>query len=273
MKTKKTKEIEETLIINVSKEMIEHILPSNIKESDAISNESKKVLATIMNYFLVLSQQAKEGYIYLTNSKLRKSLNMSQTNMMNALQELQVLNLIKREAGKKREQGQKAQASRYTVLWNNLNKPLKKSSFEDLFSQFLEPTKDISGTVVVDADVVSVIDAVSDTVTDTASVSDTVLVSDTVSAKVVNSEELNNCSKVIQPLPEFNKGKSTFFEQFKERIETELHGKTASEVDDSYYTLLSDLRGQRAVIGNTTFNRTLSYLRKRKEELYALIET
>lgn len=142
-------------IIKITKERMEQILPSNIKETDVLSDNAKKVLATIMNYFLVLDKPKELGYVFLTNVMLRTSAGIKQNNMMNALQELIDSDLIYRKAGKKRTEGEQSVASRYIVRWNNLTKPLKKNAktFEELFKDFIKPsetTVDTEGTVVLD---------------------------------------------------------------------------------------------------------------------------
>lgn len=156
-------------IIKISDERMEQILPSNIKETDVLSDNAKKVLATIMNYFLVLDKPKELGYVFLTNVMLRTSAGIKQNNMMNALQELIDSDLIYRKAGKKRTEGEQSVASRYIVRWNNLTKPLKKNAktFEELFKDFIKPsetTVDTEGTVVLD--IVSDIDIESGKETD-----------------------------------------------------------------------------------------------------------
>lgn len=144
--------------IVITEERMNYILPQNIKDTDVISTNAKKVLATIMNYHLVLDKVKTQGYVNLSNQLLRQSSRIKQNDMMSAIQELTDYNLIEREVGKVWTEGQPHIASKYTVIWNNLQQPLKKKSFEDLFSQFLKPSGTPMGTIVLDTVSVSVLD-------------------------------------------------------------------------------------------------------------------
>lgn len=166
--------------IVITDERIDYILPQNIKESDVISENAKKVLATIMNYYLVLDKVKQQGYVHLSNQLLRQSVKIKQNDMMTAIQELIDYDLIEREVGKIWTEGQPHMASKYTVKWNNLQKPLKKKTFEELFQDFLKPSETPMGTIVLDS--VSVLGTVLD--------SEKVLVKDEVKEKVLEEEKV-----------------------------------------------------------------------------------
>ena len=98
--------------IVITDERIDYILPQNIKESDVISENAKKVLATIMNYYLVLDKVKQQGYVHLSNQLLRQSVKIKQNDMMTAIQELIDYDLIEREVGKIWTEGQPHMASK-----------------------------------------------------------------------------------------------------------------------------------------------------------------
>ena len=162
--------------IRINEERQNQILPNNIKDSDVLSDNAKKVLATIMNYFLVLEDAKTNGYVYLNNTTLRQSVGIRMNDLLTSLQELIETDLIVREVGRRRIEGEKSFASVYKVNWENLTKPIKKkSTFEELFSSFLKPSTTPLGTTV------TVTDTVSETVTEIDTISDTELETDSIS--------------------------------------------------------------------------------------------
>lgn len=159
--------------IRINEERQNQILPNNIKDSDVLSDNAKKVLATIMNYFLVLEDAKTNGYVYLNNPTLRQSVGIRMNDLLTSLQELIETDLIVREVGRRRIEGEKSFASVYKVNWENLTKQIKKkSTFEELFSGFLKPSTTPLGTTVTVSDTVSEIDTISDTELETDSISE-----------------------------------------------------------------------------------------------------
>ena len=124
------------MIVQISKERVEELLPQNIKDSDVISNYAKKVLAYLLNQWLVNKKARESGYVVASNYELSVGCKINGGTVMTAVQELIEHNLVLRKAGIKRTQGQTPQASEYTILLNNLRKPLVKNNFETLFGEF-----------------------------------------------------------------------------------------------------------------------------------------
>ena len=124
------------MIVQISKERVEELLPQNIKESDVISNYAKKVLTYLLNQWLVNKKARESGYVVASNYELSVGCKINGGTVMTAVQELIEHNLLLRKAGIKRTQGQTPQASEYTILFNNLRKPLVKNNFETLFGEF-----------------------------------------------------------------------------------------------------------------------------------------
>ena len=124
-------------VIKITDERIDAILPKSIKDSDVLNNNDKKVLGAILHYFLILDKAKENKYVILTNEDLRKTVCIRKSYVLSSVHNLIEMKLIKRECGKSRTKGEKPQASKYYVNWNNLKKPLKKLEFEDLFSDFI----------------------------------------------------------------------------------------------------------------------------------------
>ena len=149
--------------IRLTDERMAEVLPSEIKNTDVLSNNAKKTLAAIMNYFAILNIAKTSKYLVCPNSVLREAVGIRNNELINAVQELIECDLIERQVGHKRVEGEKAMASTYVVKWPNLVKPIKKrNTFEELFSEFLKSSETPLGTTDTDIDT----DAVSDTVTD-----------------------------------------------------------------------------------------------------------
>lgn len=145
--------------IRISDERMAEVLPSEIKNTDALSDNAKKTLATIMNYFAILDIAKSCKYLVCPNSVLREAVGIRNNDLINAVQELIECDLIEREVGHKRAEGEKAIASIYRVKWNNLVKPIKKkNTFEELFAEFLKSSETPLGTTDIDTDAVPDID-------------------------------------------------------------------------------------------------------------------
>ena len=67
------------------------------------------------------------------NNKLRELTQLGKSEMMTAIGWLDLFGLVDREAGKAWAKGTKRQASKYTIHFDKLIKPLKQKTFEELF--------------------------------------------------------------------------------------------------------------------------------------------
>lgn len=124
--------------IKVSKLEMETLLPSNIKDSELLQESSKKVLTVIINYIKLNEVARKNGFLAISNSKLRESAQISMEDMFRGITELQDFGLISRTKGSFRKEGEKPIASTYTVNWNKLSEPLKRPSAEDFIRSMME---------------------------------------------------------------------------------------------------------------------------------------
>ena len=205
--------------IRISEERQNQILPQNIKDTDVLSDNAKKTLATIMNYYLLLEEVKNNGYVFLNNETLRQSVGIRKNNVLSAVQELIECDLISREVGKRRTEGEPSTASVYRVMWQNLTKPLRKNTFEELFSEFLKPSGNPLGTAVTD----TVTGPVSGPVTDTETVEDTVTnsveISDIISTSVDDGKKRPKNHKELQ-------------DYFKQRMIDECDNKKIKTIDE-----------------------------------------
>ena len=133
--------------IHISVERMNTLLPTNIKETDVLSSNAKRVLATILNYYTLNDKVKNSGFLAISNKTLRDSVGIKTESMFEAIIELMDANLIERKAGQSRVEGRPALATEYKVNWNNLMKPLKKKDcFEDFFGQYLNTPETPMGT-------------------------------------------------------------------------------------------------------------------------------
>lgn len=157
--------------IVITKERMEEVLPQNIMESDVISDNAKKVLACLINYQFTHPIARQVGYVAISNPTLAKACTKGRDYCMAAVQELIEHNLIYRKAGQRRKKGENAKASEYTILFENLKKPLKKLSFEELYEQYVKSSKIPSGST--NTNTIANTDSESDTKSDSESESNT----------------------------------------------------------------------------------------------------
>lgn len=202
--------------IRISEERQNQILPQNIKDTDVLSDNAKKTLATIMNYYLLLEEVKNNGYVYLNNKTLGLSVGLRNSSMLSAVLELIEHNLITREVGKRRTEGEPSTASVYRVMWQNLTKPLRKNTFEELFSEFLKSSETPLG------------------IADTVTVSDTVSVSDTGPVEVSNTDSTS--VEVTRP-----KNQKELKEYFKNRMEILCKDKNVNELNEIQEVLKTEL--------------------------------
>lgn len=112
-------------------------LPSNIKETEVLRLESKKVLAALLE--LLLHSEARESrIIYAPNSRLRKLSGIDAKKLLPSIEQLLDYNLITRKVGKVRNKDEKGEASEYTINFMKLKEPLVEKTFDDLFSEFID---------------------------------------------------------------------------------------------------------------------------------------
>ena len=233
------------MIMKISKERVEQILPQNIKDSTLLTENAKNVLAALMHCLLVSKGAEESGFLIKGNKELRELLEMNRDYMMDALRELEEYDLIKRIQGKTRKQGEKAQASEYHFNWDNIfDKPLKKKTSEELFQKFRKSSGTPSGTTIT----------TTITTPTTTSITTSTKTSITTSTSTKTSTSNNN-----------------YFEEFTEDVDKGLVGENENELLEKRVELSNNLSRKRIEIGSSLYQRCTSYLNRKYEEAVASI--
>lgn len=133
-------------IIKITEERMSQILPKTVKDSDLTAN-AKRVLATIINYYLVNEKVRTTGFLAINNEDLRKSTGIGKDYLKTALQELIECKLVERKMGQKWKAGEKAMASEYRLNFENIRKPIKKPSSDDLLEMLFSTPSETPCTV------------------------------------------------------------------------------------------------------------------------------
>jgi hypothetical protein len=112
-------------------------LPPNIRDTEVLRYQSKKVLAALLE--LYLHSKAKETKLVIVGNKLlRKISGVKSNELMSSLYQLEDYGLVTRKVGKQREGGEESKASEYVIHFKNLKKTLKEKTFDELFADELE---------------------------------------------------------------------------------------------------------------------------------------
>lgn len=224
-------------------------LPSNVKESDVLRLESKKILAALLE--LLLHSEAKQsGVIYVGNSMLRKLSGVGSSNLLSGIGQLIDYELITRVKGSVRKvQTEKGQASEYRINFKKLKEPIVEKTFDDLFSQFCEEPqsleKPISTTI---------------TTTTTTSITTSNTISNSISTSTSNSIETSN---------ENTTSNSNYFDEFTEDVNKRLVGEDEDELLTKRVELSNKLSSKRVELGSRLYQRCTTYLNRKYEEAVA----
>lgn len=177
-------------IIKITQERMDQILPPTVKDSD-LSKNAKRVLATIINYHLVNDKVRISGFLAINNEDLRKSAGIGKEYLRAAVQELIECRLIERKVGQKWKAGEKSMASEYRLIIENLRKPIKKPTSDDLLNMLFSapseplctgnsPTNTTTNTITdTGPDTITYSDTNSETDTDSETTSETGTYSET----------------------------------------------------------------------------------------------
>ena len=198
-------------------------LPANIKETDVLGDESKKVLAALLE--LLLHSEARiSGIIFCGNSLLRKLSGINKDKLRPAIDQLIDYDLISRKVGKARKEGEKGMASEYIINFKKLKEPLIEKTFDDLFGDFVDeesPETPINPAITI-----------TNTISNTSSIS--TLISNTNSTIIQNQEQ-------VQEQPEIPTSYSDLIEYFKDRMEIECKDKNLDELNVIQESLKDEL--------------------------------
>lgn len=158
-------------IVKITKERMQQVLPKTIKDS-CLSNQAKKLLATIINYHLVNNKAKEAGFLAINNEDLRASATIGKEYFRAAIQELVECKLIYRKAGKKWSSAEKNTASEYYIIKENLTKPVHKPTTDELLEQlFTSPVP--QNSEIVPTNTITISDTNTITISETNTISDT----------------------------------------------------------------------------------------------------
>ena len=174
-------------------------LPSNVKDSDVLRLESKKILAALLE--LLLHSEAKNsGIIYVGNGMLRRLSGVGSSNLLSGIQQLEDYELITRVKGSVRKvQTEKGQASEYRINFKKLKEPIVEKTFDDLFSQFCEEAQSLEKPIST---------TITTTITTSTTTTNTTSIENTTSNTTTTSIESTNTTS-----------NETTFKEYKDKVE------------------------------------------------------
>lgn len=224
-------------------------LPSNIKETDILRLQTKKVLAALLE--LLLHSDARESrVIYAPNSRLRKLSGISSNDLLPSIEQLIDYDLITRKVGTVRKEGEKSEASEYTINLKKLKEPLVEKTFDDLFSEFIEDEESLEMHINT---------AITTTITTstTTTTSSTNSIESTTSTATSSTDKLSSDNK--------------YFQEFKGFVDENLVGENECELINKRVEISNSIKNKELEIGKTMCNRCSSYLKRKFEEAVASI--
>ena len=212
-------------------------LPSNIKETEILRLPTKKVLAALLE--LLLHSEARESrVIYVSNARLRKLSGISSNDLLPSIEQLIDYDLITRKVGTVRKEGEKSEASEYTINIKKLKEPLVEKTFDDLFSEFLEEEESLEMPINT---------AITTTITTSTTTSTT------------NSIESTTSNETSS--------KTFTIETFRNEVKPLLECKYEDELINKKLDIIKNLNTKRLEIGECMYNRCLSYLNRMYSEM------
>ena len=229
-------------------------LPSNVKDSDVLRLESKKILAALLE--LLLHSEAKNsGIIYVGNGMLRRLSGVGSSNLLSGIQQLEDYELVTRVKGSVRKvQTEKGQASEYRINFKKLKEPIVEKTFDDLFSQFCEEAQSLEKPI-------------STTITTTITTSNTTTTSTTNSTSIESTNTSSNTTSIEMPTTNNN----NYFNEFTQIVNRALVGKNEDELIQRKVEISKELESKRMQLGSSMINRCRSYLNRKYEQATVLI--
>lgn len=220
--------------MKITEERMGQLLPQNIIDSQ-LSLASKKVLAAMLDWYQ--NSKAKETKVVTISNKVLCAIaGVGGTSLQESLRELNDFNLVSRRIGTKL-----GDASEYTIHFKNLLKPLKRMTFEEMFSEELESLENPISTTLHNSTLHNI----------------------TEHNITLHSIEEQNSEE------EKRKENNSFFEQFKNKVDSNLVGENEIELLAKKGEISTELMHKKMDIGSTTYNRCSMYLERMYEETIA----
>lgn len=236
-------------------------LPTNIKETEVLRYTTKKVLAALLE--LLLHSEARESrIIYCQNSRLRKLSGVSSNELLPSLQQLIDYDLITRKVGTVRKEGEKSEASEYTINLKKLKEPLVEKTFDDLFSEFLDEDEESLETPINTTITTSITNSIS---TSTLTTNSTEIPN---SIKKTSSTSLQVKGQNQMELEKPNNYRD-LMEYFKKRMIEETKDKNLDELNEIQESLKDELDSFNEINGYKNIYRFFikPSMEKKKEKL------
>lgn len=246
-------------------------LPTNIKETEVLRYTTKKVLAALLE--LLLHSEARESrIIYCQNSRLRKLSGVSSNELLPSLQQLIDYDLITRKVGTVRKEGEKGEASEYTINLKKLKEPLVEKTFDDLFSEFLDEDEESLETPINTTITTSITNSISTSTLTTNSSSNSTInpisIENSSSTENANTTSLQNQEQSQVEL-ERPRSFSDLQKYFIQRMEKECKDKNLDELNEIQESLKDELDSFNEINGYKNIYRFLIVpsMEKKKERL------
>ena len=251
-------------IVKITKERMQQVLPKTVKDS-CLSNQAKKLLATIINYHLVNNKAKEAGFLAINNEELRTSATVGKEYFRAAIQELVECKLIYRRVGKKWSSAEKNTASEYYLIKENLTKPVHKPTTDELLEQlFTSPVP--QNSEIVPTNTITISDTYSETISysnsETYSDSETISKSYSDSMSHLDIEDGTDNKKRPRNQKELQ-------EYFKNRMEIECKDKSIEELNEIQEVLKTELDEFNDITGyqNVFKYFIIPAIRRKKERL------
>lgn len=239
-------------------------LPSNIRDTEILRLPTKKVLAALLE--LLLHSEARESrIIYCQNSRLRKLSGISSNDLLPSIEQLIDYDLITRKVGTVRKEGEKGEASEYTINMKKLKEPLVEKTFDDLFSEFFEEEESIEMPINT---------AITTSITNTISISNSSSITNSTSTEIPNSiEKTSSTTLQVEEQNQVELEKPSSFSElqkhFIQRMEKECKDKNLDELNEIQESLKDELDSFNEIKGYKNVYRWLIVpsMEKKKEKL------
>lgn len=206
-------------------------MPETVRDSEALSDNAKKVLAGLL-YSYAVSKAKTTGVLYLSNAMLRNAVEMKTACMLGALRELEMYNLIERKTGRSRMEGQRSMASEYIIHFDALREPVKELSFDDIFGE-AKPSETPMGT----ATTIAITTTTSTTIPTTTSTTTSIPTTEIVYNNIIKEE--NTMEEPLQTEPTNLKELSDYIRT--KAIHTSKDCKTIRELEEVKNLLAQEL--------------------------------
>lgn len=221
-----------------SEEMFDR-LPANIKETEVLRYTTKKVLAALLE--LLLHSEARESrIIYCGNPRLRKLSGVGSQELLPAIDQLIDYDLISRKVGTVRKEGEKGEASEYTINLKKLKEPIVEKTFDDLFSEFLDEDEESLETPINTTITTSITNTISTSTITTNTSSTSTSIENPSSTEIPISKTLQiqeqNQTELERPI-----GYSGLQKYFIRRMEKECKDKNLDELNRIQESLKDEL--------------------------------